>query len=923
MVQFQEDNDDLTTGNGKFQLQNVAVPMIDPPPHDSVYFWNKLRFVKDYFEKTSKGILTVSGDVYGQAYPIILSKPMSAYSPPIEGSNHKKLAELAIESWHIADSLYPEIDFSKYDVFTIFHAGVGRYIDFVSAIGYNPTPYDIPSLYLDSTAFATAIDSFTGISVDGNSVQITNSIILPETESRVISTVNGNDTLQYSINGLFAASIGSFLGLPDLFNTKTGRSGIGQFGLMDGASMFAFNGLFPPAPCAWERITLGWIEPIDVTSSTSNLSIPAIGFSNFYQDTIYKIPITHSEYFLVENRNRDPDGNGQTLRMVQNGNETTQYFRTDTPGFTFYDARSINGSVIGVENYDWAIIGEADSTGKYDGGGILIWHIDENAIQSRLSTNSINADQSYRGVDLEEADGSKDIGYDYEFMTAGYGSENGSPLDCWFSGNSSPLYKNIFNKNSIPNSNSNSGSASLVTLKDFSPRAPRMTFTIEIGNSSVKRLITFMENFKSSDTVSVTSSSSGIFLTSGTNIYAYDRSGQSKKIDTTGLFSIVGGKDGIAVHEVSATQSVLIGTQDSTVYIWEVTDNDNNGTYDNIQASQVRVGQRVYGPCMITSLGLIPSVLVHGDGIDNRIWQIGLDGTIQNTRVVDSYQMPTFTQLPTPSLSKPFEYFSIGNQSIISEQVVVSLPIYSQNWILAGAVSADGNYIAAFARTEERLCAYAQDLSQQLFDIHLPGSLNAEIAIGDINGDGSKDIALLSSKKLNAVNRGGVILDGFPINAPLDSRFMGVPLITDFDADGSIEILCMTEDGRLWIYNSLGKLIDGYPLLVGSSGSKVVALFKSSSNKLGYIVLSGHGNVDAIEFQIPYDSQKIIWSQQMGNGEHINSDPTVVTIQLPSQEFLPKSRVYNWPNPVYGELTHIRFYSSEDAEVKVSIVDLS
>ena len=44
MVQFQEDNDDLTTGNGKFKLQNVAAPMIDPPQHDSVYFWNKLHF---------------------------------------------------------------------------------------------------------------------------------------------------------------------------------------------------------------------------------------------------------------------------------------------------------------------------------------------------------------------------------------------------------------------------------------------------------------------------------------------------------------------------------------------------------------------------------------------------------------------------------------------------------------------------------------------------------------------------------------------------------------------------------------------------------------------------------------------------------------------------------------------------------------
>jgi hypothetical protein len=38
-------------------------------------------------------------------------------------------------------------------------------------------------------------------------------------------------------------------------------------------------------------------------------------------------------------------------------------------------------------------------------------------------------------------------------------------------------------------------------------------------------------------------------------------------------------------------------------------------------------------------------------------------------------------------------------------------------------------------------------------------------------------------------------------------------------------------------------------------------------------------------------------------------------------EFLPKSMVYNWPNPVYGTTTNIRYYVSEDADVIIRIFD--
>jgi hypothetical protein len=38
---------------------------------------------------------------------------------------------------------------------------------------------------------------------------------------------------------------------------------------------------------------------------------------------------------------------------------------------------------------------------------------------------------------------------------------------------------------------------------------------------------------------------------------------------------------------------------------------------------------------------------------------------------------------------------------------------------------------------------------------------------------------------------------------------------------------------------------------------------------------------------------------------------------------LPNDRVYNWPNPVYGSTTRIRYYTSIPAEVTVTILTIA
>lgn len=130
----------------------------------------------------------------------------------------------------------------------IFHAGVGRDIE-LTGTNLDITPLDIPSLYLRKQNLASLLSepSFQGFPVNDGTFRVTNSMVIPRTETRRGLDIQENEfAFPLSINGLLIASIGSHLGLPDLFNTETGDPGIGRFGLMDGAGFFSFNGLLPP-----------------------------------------------------------------------------------------------------------------------------------------------------------------------------------------------------------------------------------------------------------------------------------------------------------------------------------------------------------------------------------------------------------------------------------------------------------------------------------------------------------------------------------------------------------------------------------------------------------------------------------------------------------------------------------------------------
>ena len=70
MVQFQQDNDTRTTGNGQFVLTAPSDSIIDAPPRNRQYFRDHLTFVENYYRKVSKRKTLVQATVVDSVFTL-------------------------------------------------------------------------------------------------------------------------------------------------------------------------------------------------------------------------------------------------------------------------------------------------------------------------------------------------------------------------------------------------------------------------------------------------------------------------------------------------------------------------------------------------------------------------------------------------------------------------------------------------------------------------------------------------------------------------------------------------------------------------------------------------------------------------------------------------------------------------------------
>ncbi len=908
MVNFQEDKDNTTFGNGKMGTvfsNDYGKDILDPLPHDKPFYEAHLEFVKNYFSKVSDGIMNIEYSVLPDTFSV--SKTMRSYSPPSKSDDYSLLGDFAKETWTKAASLYPDFDFSHYDVFIIFHAGVGRDISLPGSIG---TDKDLPSIYMGANLFKKIYgSSYEGIPVGSGNFKITNSLIMPETESREVESFGGKVLFEISTNGLLVASIASHLGLPDLFDTNTGLSAIGRFGLMDGQAIFAYGGTYPPEPSPWEKIYLGWAAPKVITPGDyKNLTLTTGHAASLGDSVILKVPINSSEYYLVENRSRDALKNGSIVKYVVGSDTLTKIFDRDTTGYYSFAVDSLAGVVIDVDEFDWAV----------PGNGIVIWHIDESIINSKLASNSINNDKNNRGVDVEEADGIQDIGEEFQTIFGDVVIGEGSDRDFWYKGNPSDLFKNIFDKNSRPNTNSNSGANSLISISNFSNIGNRMSFNLTYGDSIIKPV--FSSNIsmavKAAELTSLQNGNEVTFaLVNNFNLHLLNDEGNI----TTNL------NDFSEVHPAAIlwnNTNYFIGAKASALniymadgavnYLSSIYLNENISTPPVVRVLATEEREILFGTekgkIYFYSTGRLPAI----DPVQTKqpvvidtnlvIKKIAVDGLyycgIGKASIVSS-----------PPSAQTLYFDSDGNNFDFKGEVPIDLALTKNK---------NGKYVSIVLSSNNSFYLISEGKLLVKFSA-AENNVNS-FSVGDVKQDGENYIIYTAAKKVYAVNLAGALADNFPFEDPLGLSFISTPLVVDFEGDNKAEIIASTEDGRVFaIFGGTGKSVPGFPLSFGDDLAAVPVTFVKDK-QISFASLNNSGGFSG--YKIGASEGTVYWGGENGGSANLSFVPAASS-QSYTNEFFPKNRAYNYPNPVYDGVTYIRYYVNENSKINIKIFDLA
>lgn len=905
-VQFQKDTIATTTGTGQIDLSPTpagADTLIDPPPHNKSYFEAQILALNNYYSTVSNGMVTANNsEVFpsGENDAYTLSEPMSYYSRAfVDSIRNRNWAKLVYDVYL---KCRDDVNFSDFSTLAIFHAGVGQ--DF--SITLDNTPFDIQSAYLDAPFLQQNLPADQWQSLKNAGIE--HVLILPETQNQL--------NIKLGVTGTFALLFGSRIGLPSLYNTDTGKSVIGKFGLMDQGSANG-NGVAPAPPCAWTKIYAGWASSrlaseagqFWVRSPEINTAVP----------TIVKIPINNSEYYLVENRQRKTRTSNLQQFIV---------------GFDTLYVQRQNGVITKVDEYDAGLPGD----------GLLIWHIDESVIRDSLANDAINNNPDRHGVDLEEADGAQDLGQNYGPLSSGI--ENGWFFDFWFAGNLgffdlNPDYRTDsdstigFTPDTHPATLTNSGSYSGIAITKIPDAAPVMSFNLQfIRNVSGFPVDLGDVTFSHSQVVQDGKSTfvfAGIPGSGSENRFALIK--QQNGTTTSRIISFANqGFSTSTLQDLAAYRDESGRIQ--LIYFTQLANQNENGIFTKVGVVNVDTLLRE----QFTNgfqLALVP-----GAPLGNVIYQNGsvTFGTDQDTLYNFSvtHEMNWKTSIPSPPQSlavDPDGNYIIGTNRGLFRIKNGTLNTLAESGNFQSVSLVGGDKLLALRDGKPALATFsnltsAVDLKTLQPEINgSPLTINSMIA-ADPDEDGNPEPLALASDAngewmLAAWNLNNSVVNNFPMY--LTGTYTNSTISqADIDGDGIAEYFVQSDVGKIYGYSSDGQLLLHYPIDTGSKISAPLILSRINGNRTALFSLGDSSMVNGYFSLIDPEVKggTVWWSGRNGNSTNTRYIPAFTSTVTPGNS-LTIRRAYIYPNPVKDNRGTIRVEAENADHITVSIFDFS
>ncbi|HYJ31901.1 MAG TPA: M6 family metalloprotease domain-containing protein [Candidatus Binatia bacterium] len=933
----------------------IRVAFSDTPIESTTAYYDRLLlFQKQFWEQQTEGSRTLTPTLVDSVFT--LPHPMAYYGD--DDHFQERLVFMVRDLVQLADST---VDFAPYQSLVIFHAGQGQEADV-----RDDSRNQIWSAFVTQQDFQTVLPDTTGAGRIGirtndlagsSPVYVKEAVEVPESESQ--------DGYVFGATGVVCHEFGHQLGLPDLYDTNGDEGGfsqgVGSWDVM-GTGVWNFSGFAPAGLSAWSKIFLGVIAAQRVVTPQP-VSLSMLERQVGSLPRAVQIPMTETEYLLLENRRQDLNGNGR---------------------FDFDDADADSAFDFYIDSYAGA---EFDfyTPGDGAGSGILVYHIDDSVIAAGLLDNVVNANAARKGIDIVEADGIEDM----DGPPSSY--SDGSPDDVFRAG-----WRDKLTPATTPSTAAYGNVPTGISVTGISAPDSVMTFDVSFLQDKPGWPKLLNGRVRSAPSLAADVDQAGppftqellvpvqrlnntgalyIFRPDGNDFLDGDATPTPFASTTSGIVTspCVGDVDGTPGNEI------VFSTANGTLYAFhangtEVVDGDNNPLTLGVVTTGLATGVRAQ------------PILAEVDGTPGLEIVVGSPATAAGFSLVrvirlaggvlEQHSMLVGGSSEAPAVSTGLEGGT--NQVVIAAKRTVigesSLPgLYLLNWeiltdpvlalddpdnipltrIASGQFSApvaadlegNGRHEIVVADTTGLFHAYRIAIGAHIpgdapigyvTTTELPGwpapfpgvsrGRTSEVSVADLERDGHPEVFQTGEDvRVAALYWTGAPRAGYPLRlaapgAPADTSGSWAPIVADVDGDGLRDVIPILPDGRRLAFRGDGSPIGGFAEL-GSTGISAPPILADLDGDgpaewVETFDASSQAQIDVKIPVLPIPAASIGWGQYR-LGPTRNAVVDAVT-GGPSAGTQGLSEVYVYPNPSRDGTSRVH-YRLEAAATSVSI----